>query len=183
VSAPRLSAGGVIAGKYSVRQILGDSGSVITYQAVSQQGQEVAIKLYDPAVAAHPTVMKALEQAYAATNALPPNAAAPIIDAGYDPPTAAPFSVTELIQMPSLTSQQRRLSPEEAVMMLKGLARSLDLAHLRQVVHGALKPTNVFVGPNSNPVVVTDFAASLPKAAIPTQEGLGSLRNKRRAET
>ncbi len=171
MTAPRLSAGGLIAGKYTVRGVLGDGGAVITYQCSSQQGQDVAVKLYDPAVASHAAVMKALEQAYAATNALPQNSAAPIIDAGYDPPTVAPYSVTELLRLPSLGAQQRRFSAEEVVGLLKGLARSLDLAHLRQVIHGALKPTNVFLGPNANPVVVTDFAANLPKAAIPTQEG------------
>ena len=171
MTAPRLGPGGVIAGKYSVRAILGDSGSVITYHCSNQQGQDVALKLYDPAVAGHAPVMKALEQAYAATNALPPSSAAPIIDAGYDQLTVAPFSVTELLRLPSLAAMQRRFTPEEVVTLLKGMARSLDLAHLRQVVHGALKPTNVFVGPNSNPVIVTDFAANLPKAAIPTAEG------------
>ena len=171
MTAPRLSAGGLIAGKYTVRGVLGDGGAVITYQCSSAQGQDVAVKLYDPAVTSHASVMKALEQAYAATNALPQNSAAPIIDAGYDQPTVAPYSVTELLRLPSLAAQQRRFSPEEVVGLLKGLARSLDLAHLRQVVHGALKPTNVFLGPNANPVVVTDFAANLPKAAIPTQEG------------
>ncbi|MFO0612691.1 MAG: serine/threonine-protein kinase [Polyangiaceae bacterium] len=171
MTAPKLGPGGIIAGKYSVRSMLGDGGSVITYHCVSQQGQEVAVKLYDPAVAGHAAVMKALEQAYAATNALPANSSAPIIDAGYDQPTVAPYSVTELLRLPSLLSQQRRLSPEEVVSLLKGLARSLDLAHLRQVVHGALKPSNVFVGPAANPTVVTDFAANLPKAAIPTAEG------------
>lgn len=174
MSAPRLSAGGMIGGKYSVRNILGDGGAVITYHATSPQGQEVAVKLYDPAVASHTTVMKSLEQAYAATNALPANSAAPIIDAGYDQATLAPFSVTEMLRLPSLTAQHRRLSAEEVVALLKGLARSLDLAHVRNVVHGAIKPTNVFVGPSSNPVIVTDFAANLAKAAVPTQEGFVS---------
>lgn len=171
MTAPRLGPGGTIAGKYTVRSLLGDGGSVITYACVSQQGQEVAVKLYDPAVAGHAAVMKALEQAYAATNALPANSSAPIIDAGYDQATVAPYSVTEFLRLPSLLSQQRRFLPEEVVSLLKGLARSLDLAHLRQVVHGALKPSNVFVGPNANPTIVTDFAANLPKAAIPTAEG------------
>jgi serine/threonine protein kinase len=171
VTAPRLNAGGIIAGKYTVRSILGNSGAVITYQCANPQGQEVAVKLYDPAVASHATVMKSLEQAYAATNALPQNSAAPIVDAGYDQPTLAPFSVTEMLRLPSLQSLQRRLPPEEVVALLKGLARSLDLAHVRNVVHGAIKPTNVFVGPACNPTIVTDFAANLPKAAVPTQEG------------
>lgn len=171
MSAPRLGAGGVIGGKYTVSRLLGDGGAVITYACVNREGQEVAVKLYDPAVAGHAAVMKALEQAYATTNALPANSVAPIVDAGYDQPTLAPFSVTELLRLPSLAAQQRRLAPEEVIGLLRGLARSLDLAHVRQVVHGALKPTNIFIGPNFNAVIVTDFAANLPKAAVPTQAG------------
>ena len=48
MTAPRLSAGGMIAGKYTVRSMLGNGGATITYHCVSQSGQEVAVKLYDP---------------------------------------------------------------------------------------------------------------------------------------
>lgn len=177
MTAPKLTAGGMIVptngggNRYVVRSILGNGGAVVTYQCTSAAGKEVAVKLYDPAVAAHSTVMKSLEQAYAATNNSPVNSAAPIIDAGFDEATVAPFSVTELILLPSLAAQQRRFAPDEVVALLKGLARSLDLAHVRPVVHGAIKPTNVFAGASSNPVIVTDFAANLPKAAVPSQEG------------
>ncbi len=177
MSAPKLTAGGMIVptngggNRYIVRSILGNGGAVVTYHCASANGKEVAVKLYDPAVAAHATVMKSLEQAYAATNNSPLNSAAPIIDAGFDEATVAPFSVTELIHLPSLAAQQRRFGVEEVVSLLKGLARSLDLAHVRPVVHGAIKPTNVFAGAACNPVIVTDFAANLPKAAVPTQEG------------
>ena len=102
MTAPRLGPGGVIGGKYTVRNVLGNGGAVITYHCSSQTGQDVAVKLYDPAVASHTSVMKSLEQAYAATNALPTNSAAAIIDAGYDQPTLAPYSVTELLRLPSL---------------------------------------------------------------------------------
>jgi eukaryotic-like serine/threonine-protein kinase len=171
VTLPALPPGHVVAGKYSIRALLGHVGVSATYHAQNAQAQDVALKLYDPAIAGHQAVMKGLEAAYAATNALPAHAAAPILDAGYDPQTTAPFTVTGLIPLPSLRSMSRRMSADEVVALVQGLARSVDLAHLRQVVHGALKPSNVFVGPSCNPVIVTDFAANLPKGAIPTQEG------------
>jgi serine/threonine protein kinase len=171
VTAPQLGPGGVVAGKYSIRALLGNGGAVITYHAVSTQGQDVALKIYDPAVGQHANIMQAMEQAYAGVNALPANSTAPILDAGYDQATGAPFSVVELLRMPSIAQQNRRFSSDEVVQLLQGMSRSLDLIHLKKVVHGALKPTNVFVGPGFNPVLVVDFAANLAKGVAPTQEG------------
>lgn len=171
MTAPQLGPGGVVAGKYSIRALLGNGGAVVTYHAVSTQGQDVALKIYDPAVGQHANIMQAMEQAYAGVNALPANSTAPILDAGYDQATGAPFSVVELLRMPSIAQQNRRFSSEEVVTLLQGMSRSLDLIHLKKVVHGALKPTNVFVGPSLNPVLVVDFAANLAKGVAPTQEG------------
>ncbi len=171
MTAPQLGPGGVVAGKYSIRALLGNGGAVVTYHAVSTQGQDVALKIYDPAVGQHANIMQAMEQAYAGVNALPANSTAPILDAGYDQATGAPFSVVELLRMPSIAQQNRRFSSDEVVALLQGMARSLDLIHLKKVVHGALKPTNVFVGPSLNPVLVVDFAANLAKGVAPTQEG------------
>lgn len=171
MTAPQLGAGAVVAGKYSIRALLGHGGAVATYHAASTTGQDVALKVYDPAVGQHANIMQAMEQAYAAVNALPPNSTAPILDAGYDQATGVPFSVVELLRMPSIAQQNRRFTADEVVTLLQGMARSLDLVHLRKVVHGALKPSNVFTGPNLNPVLVIDFAANLAKGVAPTQEG------------
>jgi len=171
MTAPQLSPGQTVAGKYSIQATLGFAGSTATYHATDAQGQQFALKLYAPAIAQHQNVMQGLETAYATTNALPANSVAPIVDAGYDPQTGAPYSATGLIQLPNLKTSSRRLTTEEVSNLLHGLAKSIDLAHVRGVVHGALKPTNIFVGPSQNPVVVTDFAANLAKGAMPTQEG------------
>ncbi len=171
MTAPQLGVGAVVAGKYSIRALLGHGGAVATFHAASATGQDVALKIYDPAVGQHANIMQAMEQAYAAVNALPANSTAPILDAGYDQATGAPFSVVELLRMPSVARQNRRFAAEEVVLLLQGMARSLDLVHLRKVVHGALKPSNVFTGPNINPVLVIDFAANLAKGVAPTQEG------------
>lgn len=173
---PALPPGHVVVGqsatsRYSIRTLLGHTGVSATYHAQNGEGHDVALKIYDPGVSQHAAVMKGLEVAAATTNALPQGSAAPILDAGYDQQLAAPYTVTPLLPLPSLRGYGRRMSADEVVALLTGMARSIDLAHLRQVVHGALKPTNIFVGPSCNPVVVTDFAANLPKGAIPTQEG------------
>jgi hypothetical protein len=176
MSAPQLPAGTVIANKYSVVALLGFGGSSATYAAVGADGREVALKVFDPAIRQRADIMAAIEQTYAGTNALPADVAVPLLDAGYDAATGAPFSVTERIALPSLAQlvAQRPLSPDEVGMLLAYLARALDSAHARQLFHHALKPTNIFVGFNQGQgqgIRITDFGAGLPRAAVPTQEG------------
>jgi hypothetical protein len=174
VSAPQLPAGTVIANKYSVVALLGYGGSSATYAAVGADGREVALKVFDPAIRQRADIMAAIEQTYAGTNALPADVAVPLLDAGYDAATGAPFSVTERITLPSLAqlAAQRPMSPDEVGTLLAYLARALDAAHARQLFHHALKPTNIFVGfAQGQGVRITDFGAGLPRAAVPTQEG------------
>ena len=174
MSAPQLPAGTVIANKYSVVALLGYGGSSATYAAVGADGREVALKVFDPAIRQRADIMAAIEQTYAGTNALPADVAVPLLDAGYDAATGAPFSVTERIALPSLAqlAAQRPMSPDEVGTLLAYLARALDAAHARQLFHHALKPTNIFVGfAQGQGVRITDFGAGLPRAAVPTQEG------------
>jgi hypothetical protein len=174
MTAPQLAPATVVAGKYQVGACLGYAGSSATYQAIGADGREVVLKLFDPAIRQRADIMAALEQTYAATNALPHEIAVPLLDAGYDPATGAPFSVSERIPFPSLAqiAAQRPLTPEETTGMLGALAQLLDQAHPRQLFHHALKPTNVFVGlAQRYGVRVTDFGAGLVRTAVPTQEG------------
>jgi hypothetical protein len=174
MTAPQLAPGTVVAQKYRLGACLGYAGSSATYQAASAEGREVVLKIFDPAIRQRADIMAAIEQTYAATNALPQDVAVPLLDAGYDAGTGAPFSVGERIPFPSLAqlAAQRPLTPEEVSNVLAVMAQLLDRAHARQLFHHALKPTNVFVGfAQGYGVRVTDFGAGLPRTAVPTQEG------------
>ena len=173
MSAPQLAPGTVVAQKYQVGACLGYSGSSATYQAASADGREVVLKMFDPAIRQRADIMAAIEQTYAATNALPQDVAVPLLDAGYDAATGAPCSVGERIPFASLLqlASQRPLTPEEVSNILGVLAQLFDRAHARQLFHHAIKPTNIFVGQQGYGVRVTDFGAGLPRAAAPTQEG------------
>src|SRR5262249_17252496 len=148
MTAPQLAPNTNVAGKYTVLSLLGVGGSSATYHAVAADGREVALKIFDPAIRQRADIMSALEQTYAATNALSPETVVPLLDAGYDPATGAPFSVTERIPFPSLAQlvSQRPLTADELTNVLVFLGRALDGAHARQLCHHALKPTNIFVG-------------------------------------
>lgn len=172
MTAPHLGPGQVVAGKYTIRGLLGFTGEVATYQAHSAQG-EVVLKLYDPAIGQRADLMAALEKAAADTAALPPDSVVRVIDSGYDLSTSAPFSVTEYLMIPSLARLvEAGPLPTDAVgRIVAGMSRALDAAHGRGLFHHALKPTNVFVGPAPDYAVqLTDFGASVVRSAVPTHE-------------
>jgi eukaryotic-like serine/threonine-protein kinase len=174
MTAPQLAPGTVVAQKYRLGACLGYAGSSATYQAASAEGRDVVLKIFDPSIRQRSDIMAAIEQTYAATNALPQDVAVPLLDAGYDAGTGAPFSVSERIPFPSLAQlvAQRPLTPDEVANVVAVLGQLLDRAHAQQLFHHALKPTNIFVGfAQGYGVRVTDFGAGLPRTAVPTQEG------------
>jgi hypothetical protein len=173
VTAPQLSPGYVIAGKYSVQALLGYGGSSATYRVVDAAGSAFAVRIYAPAIAQRPEVMAMIEQIYSATNGLSPDGVLPVLDAGYDPQTAAPYTATEYSAAPSLAQMvaQRPLAPHEVAQIAQNLSRVLEGAHARQLMHHALKPSNVFVAPQGYAVRVMDFGAGLARSYEQTNEG------------
>ncbi|WP_437879018.1 serine/threonine protein kinase [Sorangium sp. So ce513] len=174
MTAPNLAPGSVIAGRFSVRALLGYGGATATFRAATAQARDVALKLYSPVIGQRPDAMQHLQRYVAETNRLPQELAAHILEAGYDQATAAPFTVTDMIHVPSLAEVARRrpLSFEEVGSMLRSLAAVLDAAHAREVPHLGLKPTNLFVDSSApGNVKVTDFGPSLARSLLPTPEG------------
>lgn len=174
MTAPQLPPGHVVAGKYSIVGVLGFGGTAATYRAAGADARAFAVKIFDPALAQRSDVMGSLEQVYGASNSLPGTDAARIVDAGYDGQTGAPFSVTELLPHPSLADvvAQRPMAMADVASFAQSLGRVLDEAHGRQLLHLALKPTNVFVAAApGRPITLTDFGAAYARGAVPSQEG------------
>lgn len=177
MTAPHLPPGTVLNGRsynFSIQALVGHSGSAATFRALSSAGGEAMVKVYDPAVRQRPDITSAMERIYAETMQLPGDVIVHVLEAGYDPGSGAPFSATAFVQLPSIAQlvSRRPLSVAEVSGMLKSLARALDAAHLRQVSHHAIKPTNVFLGgAPSFEARLTDFGAGLVRLAVPTHDG------------
>lgn len=173
--APQLPQGHVVAGKYSIQApIGGTSGPTITYSAVTAQGRQVALKMFDMAIRQHAEAMGTIERIYQVLGSLPPDGIVPVIDAGYDPVTGAPYSVTEVASCPSLAqaTAQGALPAEAVGSLLRSMGQTLDAAHGMQLFHHALRPTNVFVAgqPPALTARVMDFGAELVRRTLPTPE-------------
>lgn len=172
MTAPHLGPGHSVAGKYQVQQLLGFTGEVASYRATDPHGQDVVVKLYDPAIGQRADVMGRLERVHATVSQLPAGAVR-VLDAGYDAGSGAPFSVSEFVAWPTLTQWLARapLQPPMVARILQSLAQVMDAAHQAQLCHGALKPNNVFVSPGGEGHVrVTDFGASVVRSTSPTHE-------------
>jgi serine/threonine protein kinase len=167
---PHLGPGHSVAGKYTVRALLGFTSEVATYHAASSDGHEVVIRLYDPAIGQRADVMAQLDRVRGLVARLPADASVVTSDAGYDVGTGAPFGAREHLQTPSLAKllELGPLSPEVVSNVIRGLARALDAAHALGLYHHALKPTNVFVGAAPHySVRIADFEACVVRSTSP----------------
>jgi serine/threonine protein kinase len=159
VSAPDLAPGTVVGGRYTVASRIGAGARSTTYRASNGGASEVALKVYDPALPA--SMVEVLRRAGEAAAAVTSAAIAPL-DAGVDDASGAPFAVQELSARPSLAQlvELCPLAPADVVALARSLARALGPLHERGLAHGALAPTNVFVGPPpACEVRLSDFAA------------------------
>ena len=101
-----------------------------------------------------------------------------IYDADTDPATGCPFLAMEWIRGSSLRALLRSggsLAPERAVSMAAQVARALDYAHRRNVVHRDVKPANLLIAEGDR-VKVVDFGIAKLVSKSLTQPGevLGS---------
>lgn len=173
MTAPQLSPGQSVAGKFSIRALLGYGGATATYAATTAQGRDVVVRLLSPQLGTRGDVLGALQQTSVFTNSMP-DATAPILESGFDPQTGAPYTVTEHVTTQSLAqaTQSGTLPVAEVVAIVQGIARAADAAHAQRIAHGGLKPQNVFVGPSPQRAVrVADFGMAAVRAALPTTEG------------
>ncbi|MEO7092035.1 MAG: protein kinase, partial [Polyangiales bacterium] len=166
MTAPRLAAGELVAGKYSIRSHAREDGTISTHFAVDSSGREVAIKLYTPSLGQRQDVLTALQAVHAKVATLPVELVVPVIDAGVDGQRGnALYTVTERAKLMPLP----RLGGTAITVVLRALARTLDGAHGQGLFHHALSPGNVLVDAESPRIVrALDFGMNLARAAAPT---------------
>ena len=88
----------------------------------------------------------------------------------------APYMIEEYIAGGSLAARLKRGKPEraDAIHLLRGMAAGLDYAHQRGVVHRDVKPANVLMAADDQPVLADFGLARVEQQATMTASGVAT---------
>jgi len=156
----------VLAGKYRLRELLGEGGMAVVHAAVNLSTERpVAIKRLRDAFAADLGMVQRFErEARAAGRIQSPHVVA-ILDIDRDE-DGAPFIVMERLYGESLDARlarAKRLSIAELAPIARQLLAGIGAAHAAGVIHRDLKPGNVFletIADQPERVKIVDFGIS-----------------------
>jgi eukaryotic-like serine/threonine-protein kinase len=156
-----MSAGGLLAGRYELEELLGQGGMARVYRALDHDlGRHVAVKILEPHLRDDPdAVARFRDEARRVAGLVHPNLVT-VIDRGATDDVE--FMVLELVPGETLKALLRRrgtLLPAEAVAIARDIAAGLGAAHERGVVHRDVKPQNVLLH-TSGVAKITDFGVA-----------------------
>lgn len=139
---------------YTVSAVLGQGGSGIVFSAITEDGEDVAIKCLDPKYASREKLKRFKNEFSFCSRTEHPNIVR-VIDHGLTE-NGESFFV-----MPAYESSLRpligNLQPKEALMVFSKILDGVDAAHKLGVVHRDLKPENILVRESGQILAVADF--------------------------
>jgi serine/threonine protein kinase len=153
-----------IAGRYDIKQVLGQGDAGVVYRAYDTvAGADVALKLLN--VVPDAVTLQLFKKDCAILSLIKHPNILEILDIGdseeggtkklyFVMPLLAGTSLQTLMQTAS-----HRLTVERTIQIVSDVCRALQTAHERDLVHGDLKPSNIFLLDDES-VKVTDFGIS-----------------------
>jgi serine/threonine protein kinase len=180
-----LPAGAVLAGRYELEGLIGRGGSGLVYRAldrcratVDEEGARVAVKMLRPELAGFPPARaRLLREGEAGLGLRHPNLVR-VFDVGMDGDRI--FLTMELLEGDTLRGAIVKRSPDgfptaQARKLICGIGEGLACLHERSLVHGDLKPGNIYVTGDGVPKLL-DFgtARAETRAQEPLLEGTGA---------
>jgi eukaryotic-like serine/threonine-protein kinase len=135
-------------GEYRVEAKIGEGGFGAVYRAVHPLiGKAAAIKVLNKQYSSNPQMVSRFVAEARAVNQIKNRNIIDIFSFGALP-DGRQYYVMELLDGKTLDAYRRvkgRLGPEEAIPLLRGVARALDAAHAAGIAHRDLKPENIFL--------------------------------------
>jgi serine/threonine protein kinase len=173
--------GTVVLGQYKLTDVLGQGGMSVVYKGEhAMTGQEVALKLLPPELAAHAQVKgRFLEEARALASLDHPNIVH-LYNFGQE--NGAFVLAMQFVRGKTwerLIMDQQRLGWAESTRIAIDVLRALEYAHGRGVVHRDMKPSNVLVREVDGAATVMDFGiAKMTTSSRLTETGqtMGTVR-------
>jgi serine/threonine-protein kinase len=161
----------LLAGRYRLGKLLGRGSGGVVYAATDIHfSRPVTVKLFDPQVAADPSLRARFKQQAAKAGRLSHPHIAALLDAGFvEAPDGVeqPFVVTEpagSLSLRDILNRRGRLDPERAVQIARQVASALSYAHRQGLVHADVKPENVLLDERAGRAKLVDFSLSFVSA-------------------
>jgi serine/threonine-protein kinase len=150
---------GLSVGEYRIERKIGEGGFGAVYRAVHPLiGKLAAVKVLHKQYSANPQMVSRFIAEARAVNQIQSRNIIDIFAFGALP-DGRNYYVMELLEGVTLDAyihERGRLTPAEAMPVLRGIARALDAAHAAGIAHRDLKPENVFL-------VLEEGGAPFPK--------------------
>src|SRR5581483_6179697 len=168
-----ISHGAVIAGRYEILRTLGQGGMGSVYEVFDRELERtIALKTIRPEFTGVPGLLRRLKQETLLTRQIAHPNVVRVFDLGVD--GRLRFITMEFIEgedLGTVLERAGRLSPKEAVAIMRQIANGLSAAHAEDVTHRDLKPRNILIGRDGR-VRIADFglARSLEQTGL-TQTG------------
>lgn len=148
-------------GPYRVESTIAKSGTAVVFKAIDPaSGRPVAVKVAGSRLKENPeAVRRFLKDGELTSRLNHPNIVRCLASGmhGEDP-----YLVLEYVPGTSLDKvlAARRMSLQEALTVIKGIAQGLGAAHQQGLLHGNLKPRNVLLADDLGTVKISDFGTS-----------------------
>jgi len=172
-AASELRAGDILGGRFRIESLIGIGGMGVVYRAHDLSLEiDVALKLLRPDLARRPEAFRNFRQELLLARQVSSAHVVRIHDIAEH--EGRWFISMDFIRGESLEQRLddvRRLPPEQALVITRGLLEGLGAAHQRGVVHRDLKPANVLL--DGDHAYITDFGvARILGATGMTQTGM-----------
>jgi eukaryotic-like serine/threonine-protein kinase len=162
--------------KFKIKDKIAENHFSLTYMGTTLSGERpVVVKIYKRGTL-NSVLIKSMKQKVKAMEEINHPGIATLFDGDYG--WQGFYYVREYIEGRSLDEhlRVRKPEPDEALEIVYETALTLDFAHKRGIIHGGLKPTNIFLN-DQRKVKLTDFIIegeikeSMPQKALYILEG------------
>jgi serine/threonine-protein kinase len=166
--------GGLFAGRYQIREVLGRGGMGVVYRATDRQLDEVvALKvLRSEVLVEDPTLVERFKQEIRLARRITHRHVLRTHDFGEaDGVPYISMEYLEGVTLKELVARKGALPAGVALRIAKQICQGLEAAHRQGVVHRDIKPQNMLILPESGEVKIMDFGI----ARVSTVDGASGL--------